>query len=231
MITRKELKSDRFALEVQHSVEYVSEHRQQLTRWGVIAAAALVIAVIAYVYMGHQHDARAAVLQAALRLQNAQVGPAQNDFTEAFPTQAEKDQATLKAWTDLAAKYPGSDEGMIAEYFLGSRAADKGDLAQAERRFKLVADSGEKDYAALAKLSLAQIYGSEGKIADGEKLLRSVIDHPTVLVSKDQATIALAHLLASTKPEEARKLLEPLRGSDRSAVSKAALTALSELPK
>ena len=41
-LTRKELKSDKFALEVQHSVEYVSQHRQQMIRWGAIPAAAVV---------------------------------------------------------------------------------------------------------------------------------------------------------------------------------------------
>jgi predicted negative regulator of RcsB-dependent stress response len=120
---------------------------------------------------------------------------------------------------------------LIAQYYLASQAADKGDLPQAEKRFRLVADSGERDYAALANLALAQIYQSEGKVADAEKLVRSVMDHPTALVSKEQATITLARLVAPSNPQEARKLLEPLRASSRSAVSRAALTALSDLPQ
>ena len=55
------------------------------------------------------------------------------------------------------------------------------------------------------------------------------MDHPTILVSKEQATIALGKLLLRTKPEEGRKLLEPLR-TQAGAVSRAAISALSEAP-
>lgn len=230
-LTRKELKSDRFALEVQHSVEYVSEHRKQLERWGTIAGAALVIILAVYGYMRYQHGVREEALQNALQIQNAQVGPQTNEFTRTFATEAEKNAAAQKVWTDLAAKYPGTEVGVIAEYYLGAAAADKGNIAEAERRLKVVADSGKADYASLAKLSLAQVYASEGKADEAEKLARSVMDHPTALVSKDQATLVLAQLIAKTKPQEARKLLEPLRASDRRPISQAALTALSEMPK
>ena len=67
----------------------------------------------------------------------------------------------------------------------------------------------------MAKLSLAQIYAAQGKQAEGEKLIQSVIDHPTELVSKESATIALARLVAPTDLPRARKMLEPLRGNAR----------------
>ena len=228
-ITRKELKSDKFALEVQHSVEYVSEHRRQVVRWGSIAAAVLVIALGVYLYRTHQHSVREEALNNAFKIQNANVGPAQSEYMVTFPTQAAKDKAVDKAFSDIAAKYPGTDEGILGEFYMGSNAADHGNLQEAERRLKSVIDSGNDNYAALAKLALAQVYAGEGKLAEGEKLIHSVMDHPTMLVSKDTATLALAHLIAPTKPQEARKLLEPLRTSSRSAVSRAALTALSEM--
>src|ERR1051326_5426695 len=90
-------------------------------------------------------------------------------------------------------------------------AADEGKLSDAEKRFTSVADSAGKKYAALAKLSLGQVYFAEGKADAGEKLLRSLIAKPTVFVSKEQASIVLARMLAPTKPAEARKLLDPLR--------------------
>jgi len=93
-----------------------------------------------------------------------------------------------------------------------------------------VISDGGKEYAALARLSLAQIYESQGKSGEAEKLLRHVVDNPTTLVSKEQATISLAKVLAKTKPDEARKLLEPLR-TERSAVSRAAIQAISDLPR
>ena len=80
-------------------------------------------------------------------------------------------------------------------------------------------------YAALGKLSLAQVYLSAGRNADAEKLLRSLYEKPSVSVSKEQAAIALARAIAVSKPAEARKLLEPLR-SQRPAISQTAITLL-----
>lgn len=230
-VTRKELKSDRFALEVEHSVEYVSLHKKPIIKWGAVALGVLVVAVGFYWYGTYQHHAREAALGDAMQILNSTVGPAQSEFQITYPSQVDKDQAIAKAFTDIATKYSGTDEGYRAEYYLGSQAADKGDLTQAAKRFQLVADSADKGFASLAKLALGQIYASQGKPAEAEKLIRSVMNNPTILVSKEQATIALARILSSSNPQEARKLLEPLRASQRSAVSRAALTALGEIPQ
>lgn len=229
--TRKELKSDRFALEVEHSVDYVSDHRRKFIQWGAIALGAILLLTAIFWYRGYQHTARQEALSAALRVQNAAVGQPQGEFALSYPSDAAKKAASNKAFTELAAQYPNSEEGSIAEYYLGAAAADKGDLAQAEKRFKLVVDAGERSYASLAKLSLAQIYQAQGKLPEAENVLKSVMDQPTVLVSKEEAVIALAHVMATSKPQEARKLLEPLRSSQRSAISRAALTALSDIPQ
>jgi len=55
------------------------------------------------------------------------------------------------------------------------------------------------------------------------------MDNPTVFVSKDQAAIVLARMLAPTKPAEARKLLDPLRAKP-GPVSQTAIQAYAELP-
>src|SRR5258708_19325643 len=106
---------------------------------------------------------------------------------------------------------------------------DQKKLADAEKYFQTVADSGEKNLASVGKLSLAQVYLTANRQADAEKLLRSLYENPTMFVSKEQAAIALARALAVSKPAEARKLLEPLR-TERPAVSQLAITLLSELP-
>lgn len=229
-LTRKELKSDRFALEVQHSVEYVSEHRKQLIRWGGLGLVVIVLAVAFFIYRSYQHSARQAALREALQISNAGVGPETNPGVKTYPTAEDRSKATVKAFSDIAAKYSGTDEGVIAQFSLAVNASDDGKTAEAERRFKEVADSGNAEYSSLAKLSLAQLYASEGKTADGAKLLQSVIDHPTILVSKEQATIAKAQLVMKSDPAEARKLLEPLRTSPRANISGSAITLLSEIP-
>jgi predicted negative regulator of RcsB-dependent stress response len=227
--TRKELKSDKFALEVQHGVEYVSEHRDMMIRWGIPAVAVVLIAIVVFYYRGYQHNVRQEALHSTMQIQNSTVGPSQSQYVVSFPTSDARETAVVKAWRDLATKYPGTEEGDIAEFFLGTNAADSGNLPEAAKHFQTAIDSGHGPYTSEAKLALAQVYGAQGKVNDGVKLIQSVIDHPTVMVSKDAAILALADLIKTSDPQRARKLVDPLRTSTRSAVSKAAITLDSSL--
>ena len=230
-ITRKELKSDKFAQEVSHTFRFLSEHPAEVKKYGAIAAAVLVLAGGLFFYFRYQESARRAALEHALNLDDASVGPQQNPVLGQanFPTQADKDKAIKEAFLNLSSKYHGSQEGAIATLYMGGVAADQGNLAEAEKFYKDAADSAPAAYASVAKMSLAQIYASEGKTADAEKLLRGLIDKPTVFVSKEEATIVLGQLLVHSNPQEARKLLEPLRGS-RTAVSSKAIATLGLIP-
>ena len=231
-LSRKELKSDKFALEVQHSVEYVTEHRQQLIRWGGVGVAVVILVVAFFVYRNHERGVRQEALHQAMQIQNANVGQQTgNQFMLSFPTEADREKAAIKAFTDLASKYPGTEEGALADYFLGTNAADAGNYAEAQKDLQRVLDYGNQNFTSIAKLSLANVYASEGRLADGEKLIQSVIDHPTTLVSKEEATLSLGRLVAQSDPQRARKLIEPLRSSPRAAVSRAAITAIGEIPQ
>jgi len=228
-VHRKELKHDKFVEQVGHSVEYAAEHREQMIKWGGAALAVLVVGAGIYWYISYQHSVRQEALHNAMNSYEAGVGTNGNEYLKSFPTQADKDKAVIKDLSEVASKYNGKEEGRIAQYFLGLYYADKGNMADAEKQLKPVAESGKDAYASQAKLSLAQVYESTGRLADAEKLLRSVLDDPTILVSKEQATIALAKVLSKKNPAEARKMLEPLR-AERGPVSRAAITALGDIP-
>jgi predicted negative regulator of RcsB-dependent stress response len=228
-LTRKELKTDKFALEVEQTVDFFEEHRAEVIRYGLIALAVLLVLVALWYYRGKQQAARQEALANAIQVQEAPVGAPQPGAPLSFPTQQVKDQAAQAAFSDVASKYSGSDEGTVARYYLASIAADQGKTDQAEKLFQQVADSGNKNYASLAKLALAQIDFSSGRAAQGEQLLRGLIDHPTDFVSKDQATVTLAKQLATTKPDEAKKLIEPLRLSRDSGVAQIAIQLSSDL--
>jgi predicted negative regulator of RcsB-dependent stress response len=230
-ITRKELKGDKFAREVGHTVEYVSEHRKQAIRYGIVGAAVLVAVLVVTGYRRQQHNARQAALTAAIEIQQAPVGPPTSEFVKSFPTEQERNSAAAKAFSDLVAKYSGSDEAIIAEYYLGAMAAEQDQTQEAEKWLKAAAESSNANYASLAKLTLADLYRWQGKAPQAEKLLRSLIAKPSEFVSKEQATIALAELLAPANPAEARKLLDPLSTTGRAAVGRAAMAVLSQLPR
>ena len=227
-ISRKELKSDPFATEVQHSLEYVTDHRSQVIRYGSIVVGVVALAVAWFLYSQHQHTVRQDKLASVFRISDANVGEAANPFSLSFPTDQAKDQALVKALTDLA-QYSGSDEGTVAEFMLAAHAADKGNAQEAERRLRNVVDNGKGPYVSLAAVQLARIYGSQGKIADARALLQPIIDKPTVFVSKEEAELVLAKILGPTKPDEARKILDRLRGDQRPAISQTAVAEAGEL--
>jgi predicted negative regulator of RcsB-dependent stress response len=228
-ITRKELKSDKFALEVEHTFTFFEEHRAEVIRYGAIAAGVLVLVFAFVLYSRHRHTAREEALNQALQVQEAPIGNSNPNALLSFPTEDARDLQAIKQFGEVAGKYSGSAEGQIAEYYLGTIAADQGKMAEAEKHLQVAADSGEAANASLAKLTLAQVYFVNGRAAEGEKLLRSLMDHPTAFVSKEQAALTLARALAKSKPAEARKLLEPLR-TIRGDVGQAAITLYGEIP-
>jgi predicted negative regulator of RcsB-dependent stress response len=229
-ITRKELKTDKFALEVEHTVTFFEEHQQQFVRYGGLVVAAAVLIAGYTLYSRHQHSKREEALYKAIQVQEAPVGPATPGAANMnFPTQEAKDQIAIKAFSDLRSLYPGTAEGEIAQYYLGSIQADQGKLAESEKSFKEVVDKGDDKYASLSKLALAQIYYADGRDQQGEAMLKDLADHPTEFVSKDQANLMLARYLMGKKPAEARKLLDGLR-TKQGSVGQAAMTLYAELP-
>ena len=229
-ITRKELKTDKFALEVEHTVDFFEENRTAIIRYGAAALALAAILALIWFYRAHQHSVREEALAQAIAVEEAPVTTTPPPgVSVSFPTAEAKNKEAVKVFSELAAKHSGTDEGYIAEYYLGSIAADQGKLSEAEKRFNSVADSAGKRYSSLAKLSLGQVYFAEGKADLGEKTLRSLISDPTIFVSKEQASLTLGRLLASTKPAESRKLIGPLRAIP-GPVGQAAVQAYGDLP-
>jgi predicted negative regulator of RcsB-dependent stress response len=229
-ITRKDLKTDKFALEVEHTVDFFEEHRREVLLYGGIAVVIVLLILAVSMWRRHQHGAREQALAQAIQVQEAPVGQSQNPAQIAFPTQDAKDAEATKRFSELASKYSGSEEGEIAEYYLASIDANAGKISDAEKRFQHVADSGSARTASLAKLSLGELLFATGRAVQGEQILRSLMDKPTEFVSKEQASLVLARQLAPIKVAEARKLLDPLRTSRSSAVSQMAIQLYSELP-
>lgn len=231
-ITRKELKSDKFALEVEHTFTFFEEHRQELLRYGGVAVVIILLAVGIVVYRQHQHTAREAALGRAIEVQETPVGPPTPGSTTltSFPTEQIKDQAAAKTLNDLRAKYPGSEEAEIAGYYLGTDQAEQGKFAEAEKTLQEVAEKGDERYASLAKYALAQVYFAEGKVDQGRKTFEDLEAHPTLFISKEQARIGLARALGPIRPDEARKVLDPLRNTTGPA-AQVAVQLYSQLPQ
>ncbi len=229
--TRKDLKTDKFAEEVVDVFEWTSLHKAQVVRYGAVLVALVLIVVGVMYYNRSQAAARQEALTKALRVDDATTGATIQAANLHFDSEADKTKAKVQAFTDLSAKYNGTQEGAIADIYLASYATDQGRLDEAEKRYKRVVDDAPKAYAGLARISLAQVYSSEGKLAEAEKVLREAIANPTATVSKEQASLVLGELLSKSNPAEAHKLLDPLRTSTRAAISRTAITDAANIPQ
>jgi hypothetical protein len=229
-LTRKELKTDKFAQGVGTGFEFLTHHRGQAVRYGLIGLAVVVIGAGVWAYRGHQATLRTELLGKAMQIDDATIGGAPQPPRLNFPTADDKEKARLAAFTEVAVKFPGSQEGAIAQLAVAAAQADEGKIDDALKTFKDIIDTAPEPYESVAKLSMAQIYDSQGKAADAEKLLRQLVDKPTMFVSKEQATLELAKVLVKSNPAEARKLAEPLSASPRTAVSRAAVTVMGTIP-
>ena len=228
-ITRKNLKTDKFAQEVTHGFEFLTGHSADIKRYGGIALAVILIGGGIYFWMHYRAGVREAALAQALKVDDGVVG-AESPGVMHFNSEDEKNTATVKAYTDVFTKYRGTLEGSVAGLNLGLFAADHGDTDKAEKIYKEVADSAPKAYASLANQALVDIYQSQGRDADAEKLIRGMLASPTTTISKEQATIMLARLIGKKNPDEARRMLQPL-ATARTDVSKVAVQALADLSR
>jgi predicted negative regulator of RcsB-dependent stress response len=225
---RHDLKTDPLVEAAEQAANYAGSHRQQFIRYGAIALGILAIAAGIWWFLESRKAERAAAVRDLFAAREANVGASTNfGATRRFTTQQEKEAAVLKAAEAMAAKYPGSEEAAVASYYKAVTLSDSGKLAEARKVMEQVAAMGG-DYGSLAKLSIAQALQGEGKTADAEKILRDLVANPTRLVSKEQAILALGRAIADTKPDEALKLLEPLR-TERSGIARNAIAVLGDI--
>jgi predicted negative regulator of RcsB-dependent stress response len=228
-LTKKDLKNDPLAHEVEVGVKYVTSHRGMLTK-AAIGIGVLLIGAAGYMYYSSgQSAARQKALFEARRVMVAIVGGPVTPPALGFPNEEEKEKAVTAAYNKLAADYPGSNEASIAKLYLGAAKADKGELDAAATEYREVLSKGSEPFVSTAKLSLAQILWSQGKTDEATKLIQEIIARPTEFVSSEQASLTLGRLQATTNPEEARKTLEPLIKS-RSNISTVALEIIGQLP-
>jgi tetratricopeptide (TPR) repeat protein len=230
-VTRHDLKSDRFVEEVGHTVEYVSSHKDRGAKYGGIVLAAILLIAGGWYWRGKQAETRALDLGAAMKIRDATIAPMPNpgDTRLAFPTMQEKNNALRRALVDVAARHSGSNEAAVAHYLLGVLDSDENKMADAEKNFQKAADSGDSEYASLAKWSLQQIYTFSGREKQAEDILRGFVSKPTTMVSSEQATITLAQLISKKNPQEAMKMLEPLSKGSRQAVARYASSLLGQI--
>ncbi len=228
-LSRKELKQDNVALKVEETTHFLVTHRDLAIKVGVGVLVVVAIGAASWFFISSRRDARELALSNALQTVAAPVGAPAADGGLSYPNQQAKTDAERTAFKSVISNDGGSEEAYAAEYSLAGIDVASGNTDQGLKEYDDVISQGNSDYSSMAKLSKAELLFSLNRTSEAQPILKDLMDHPTSMVSKDQAAIALARGLAATQPEEARKLLLPLANA-HSDISQSAVTALGELP-
>jgi TolA-binding protein len=217
--TRRQLKQDAFSRvtidAAEKTAHWTVEHRNTLM---ISIAAAIVVAAAViggWFYLSSQDEKASLALSAAVRVMDTPLRPAgtpaQPDVPS-FTSVKERTETAKKQFQAIVDNYPHTRTSDMAHYFLGVTASDLSDNATAERNFKEVANSGNKEVAAVAKIALASLYGQTNRSKEAIALYQELINKPTASVGKVAAQLQLAELYQnSNMPLDAKRTYETIK--------------------
>jgi TolA-binding protein len=217
--TRHQLKQDAFSRvtidAAEKTAHWTVEHRSTL----LISAVAVVIVLAAviggYFYLNAQDEKASFDLSKAVRTMETPLRPAGTPEQPDFPTftsAKDRAQAAQKQFQTIVDQYPHTRTADMAHYFLGVTAATLSDNTAAERNFKGVISSGNREVSAVAKSALASLYGQTNRVKEAAALYQELISKPTTSVSKVSAQLQLAELYqSSSQPLEAKRIYEQIK--------------------
>ena len=172
-IERHKLKENEFATTVAHARDALAQRQREITTVIVVAVVALA-AVGGYLLWQNSRTAKAnGSFAAALAIYEAQVVPPQAPAPGSpaplpqpgtYQTEQAKLEAALPKFLEAADKYPNAEAGIAARYYAAGILASLGRPAEAEQRFKEVADkAGDGIYGRTAKLGMAEAQIAQAK--------------------------------------------------------------------
>jgi len=216
--TKAALKRDQFIDTTQHGLDWASENRHSVIVGSIALIAVLVVAIVgAIIYNSRSNQANIAFGQAMQAYQTplAQAGEPVPPGIKTFPSVTDRAKAANALFMATADKYSFTPKGKLARYFGGLTYIEAGDNAAAESTLKKVADGWNHDLAALAKLSLADLYRQTGRDSLAIGIYNELTAKPTSTVSAGLAQLQLAELYETEgKPEDAKKIYAQLKDKD-----------------
>lgn len=215
--TRHELKQDKFAERTADAVHWTVEHRSKIINISIAVAVILALALGGWWYMNRREAQAQVALGQALLINSSPLRPESipaDPNVPSFTSVAERAKAAKEAFNKVADQYGSTRSGQFAQYFAALAEQDLGNTQAAEQQLKATADSRNADVASLSKFALSTLYGSSNREADAVRLLKELIDKPTMSVPKVTAQLQLAELYEPKQPQEARKIYEQIAKED-----------------
>jgi tetratricopeptide (TPR) repeat protein len=216
--TKKALKHDQFVDTTTHGLEWASENRRSVILTGSITLAALLIVVGSVLFYNSRESQASVAFGAAMQAYQtplAEPGQQVPPGVKTYPSVADRAKAANALFMGVANKYGMTPDGRNAQYFGGLTYMEEGQNGQAEATLKQVASGWNGDLAALAKLSLAQLYRQTGRDPQAIDLYNELAAKPTSTVPSGLAQLQLAELYESQgKPDLAKKIYAQLKDKD-----------------
>ncbi|HEY6464580.1 MAG TPA: tetratricopeptide repeat protein [Candidatus Acidoferrales bacterium] len=234
-ISRKELKKDEIRDTFAHGAEAILSH-QQLTTVLLLVALVIAVGILGWRWYSQRQDALSsgafATAMDAFQGTVARVGqPPAQPGAVTYPDDKTKYADAATKFAGVAAKYPHTNDGVLAKYFAAVSDEKIGKDDDAKRLLAEVAGGSDANYAAMARFELAQIDDRTGQGDAAAKLYQQLIDKPAILVPKPVAMLALAQHYAKSDPTQAAKLLGQIKTDyPDTPVADQADQALSMLP-
>jgi tetratricopeptide (TPR) repeat protein len=216
--TKKALKHDQFVDTTTHGIEWASENRRSVIISSSIALAAILVVVCGVlIYNSRAAQASVAFGAAMQAYQTPIAAPGQQvpPGVKTYASVNDRAKAANDLFMGVADKYSMTPDGKVARYFGGLTYMEEGQNAPAEGTLKQVAGGWNGDLAALAKLSLAQLYRQTGRDPQAIDLYNELTAKPTSTVPGGLAQLQLAELYETQgKPELAKKIYAQLKDKD-----------------
>lgn len=207
-ISRRELKKDEVRETFAHGADAVLSH-QTLTAYLLFAAIVVALGVFGWRTYAERQTVKASaafddamkVFQARVRAPGEQAQPGEVTYVD----EKNKWADAAQKFHGVAAKYPRTRPGQLANYYAGLSLERGGKYDEARKALQSAADGGE-DYAALARFELAQLDDRTGQGDEAVRLFEQLMAKPAVLVPKPVVMLALAEHYGQKNPAAAAKV-------------------------
>jgi tetratricopeptide (TPR) repeat protein len=216
--TKQALKHDQFVDTTNQGIEWASENRRSVIVTSSIVVAAILVVVGSVLFYNNRSAQASVAFGAAMQAYQTPLAAPGQPVPPGVKTYAsvnDRAKAANDLFMGVADKYSMTPDGKVARYFGGLTYMEQGQNGPAETTLKQVASGWNGDLAALAKLSLAQLYRQTGRDPQAIDLYNELTAKPTSTVPGGLAQLQLAELYESEgKPELAKKIYAQLKDKD-----------------
>ena len=243
-IERHKLKENEFERTVAQAREVVAQRQREITTAIIAVVAVLVLAGGYFAYRSSRNNKATEKLAEALAVAEAQVftppPPAPGSAPPIQPpgtyrTERERSEAALPKLQAAADAYPNTEAGITARFRLAATLAELGRNAEAEQRYKEVAEkaSSRDIYHYTARLGVGEAQLAQGKAADAAATFQSLATDSNSQLPVDGVLMQVgrASEIAGKKDEATRAFTRVVEEFPQSLYVTEAKEKLAELKK